>query len=76
MVAEVGGHLGREDRTELMLLFPMVLGIIPVPSLGRGRGRTGGIQTGLVCGAAEGGGELGGHLHLAACILPQLSSVG
>lgn len=59
-----------------MLLFPMALGIIPVPGLGRGRGRAGGIQTGLVSGAAEGGGELGSHLHLAACILPQLSSVG
>lgn len=46
MVAEVGGHLGREDRTELMLLFPMVLGIIPVPGLGRDRGRTGGYRQG------------------------------
>lgn len=25
-----------------MLLFPMAVGIIPVPRLGRGRGRTGG----------------------------------
>lgn len=34
------------------------------------------MQTGLACGAAEGGGEPGGHLHPAACALPRLSSVG
>ena len=67
--------MGKGGRTGLMLLFPMAVAIIPVPSLGRGRGRTGrtgGMQT----GAAGGGGEPGSHLYLTARVLPQLSNVG
>lgn len=78
MIADVGGTFGErgQDRADAPLPF-MYVGIIPVPSLGRGRGGTGGTQTGLACGAAGGGGgERGDRFHPAACVLPWLSSMG